>query len=107
VDPRDIPAHHDSQEGRQAPSLFQRGGEPARTRRAPSAAALLYLGEINSSQEHSWRKWIKVLDEGGRGPRMLALFPEDHLRRGDAAPAAGATATMGQTLTGAAVVARI
>jgi hypothetical protein len=39
---------------------------------------VLYLGEINSSQELAWRKSIEVLDEGGQGPRTLALFPEDH-----------------------------
>ena len=40
---------------------------------------VLYLGEINSSQEIAWRKSIEVLDEGGgKGPRTLALFPEDH-----------------------------
>jgi transposase len=40
---------------------------------------VLYLGEINSSQELAWRKSIEVLDEGGgKGPRTLALFPEDH-----------------------------
>ena len=38
---------------------------------------VLYLGEINSSQELAWRKSIQVLDEGARGPRSLALFPED------------------------------
>ncbi|HEV2040762.1 MAG TPA: IS1634 family transposase [Casimicrobiaceae bacterium] len=39
---------------------------------------VLYLGEINSSQELAWRKSIEVLDAGGNGPRTLALFPEDH-----------------------------
>ena len=39
---------------------------------------VLYLGEINSSQELAWRKSIEVLDEDGQGPRALALFPEDH-----------------------------
>jgi len=38
---------------------------------------VLYLGEINSSQELAWRKSIEVLDEGTRAPRTLALFPED------------------------------
>ena len=38
---------------------------------------VLYLGEINSSQELAWRKSIEVLDECARGPRSLALFPED------------------------------
>jgi hypothetical protein len=38
---------------------------------------VLYLGEINSSQELAWRRSIEVLDEGTRGARTLALFPED------------------------------
>jgi len=38
---------------------------------------VLYLGEINSSQELSWRKSIEVLEDGARVPRTLALFPED------------------------------
>jgi hypothetical protein len=38
---------------------------------------LLYLGEINSSQELAWRKSIEVLEEGSPRPRTLALFPED------------------------------
>lgn len=38
---------------------------------------VLYLGEINSSQELAWRKSIEVLDESSQEPRTLALFPED------------------------------
>ena len=38
---------------------------------------VLYLGEINSSQERAWRKSIEVLDEARQAPRTLALFPED------------------------------
>jgi hypothetical protein len=38
---------------------------------------VLYLGEINSSQELAWRKSIEVLEEGEGAPRSLALFPED------------------------------
>jgi len=38
---------------------------------------VLYLGEINSSQELAWRRSIEVLDEATRAPRTLALFPED------------------------------
>src|ERR1700682_3462198 len=39
---------------------------------------VLYLGEINSSQELAWRKSIQVLDEERAGePRTLALFAED------------------------------
>jgi transposase len=39
---------------------------------------LLYLGEINDSQELAWRKSIAVLEEGAAAPRPLSLFPEDH-----------------------------
>jgi transposase len=38
---------------------------------------VLYLGEINSSQELAWRKSIEVLEDGERVPRSLALFAED------------------------------
>jgi transposase len=38
---------------------------------------LLYLGEINDSQELSWRKSIAVLEDGAEEPRTLSLFPED------------------------------
>jgi len=38
---------------------------------------LLYLGEINSSQQLAWRKSIEVVEEGAVRPRTLALFPED------------------------------
>ena len=38
---------------------------------------VLYLGEINGSQERAWRKSIEVLDEEVDRPRTLALFPED------------------------------
>jgi hypothetical protein len=38
---------------------------------------LLYLGEINDSQERAWRKSIEVFDEDAAAPRTLSLFPED------------------------------
>jgi hypothetical protein len=38
---------------------------------------VLYLGEINSSQEFAWRKSIEVLEDGEAAPRTYALFPED------------------------------
>ena len=38
---------------------------------------VLYLGEINSSQELAWRKSIEVLEDGEPAPRTYALFPED------------------------------
>jgi transposase len=36
---------------------------------------VLYLGEINSSQQEAWRKSIEVFEDGAARP--LALFPED------------------------------
>jgi hypothetical protein len=38
---------------------------------------VLYLGEINSSQELAWRRSIEVLEDGESAPRTYALFPED------------------------------
>ena len=38
---------------------------------------VLYLGEINNTQEFTWRRSIEVLEEGGTQPRTLSLFPED------------------------------
>ena len=38
---------------------------------------VLYLGEINDTQQLAWRRSIEVFEDGARQPRMLALFPED------------------------------
>jgi hypothetical protein len=38
---------------------------------------VLYLGEINTSQELAWRKSIEVFEDGQERPRTLALFAED------------------------------
>src|SRR3954452_13921920 len=38
---------------------------------------VLYLGEINDTQELAWRRSIEVLEEGATQPRTLLLFPED------------------------------
>ena len=40
---------------------------------------VLYLGEINDSQQAAWCKTIRVLDEGGERPTQVALFPEDRV----------------------------
>jgi transposase len=40
---------------------------------------VLYLGEINCSQERAWRKSVEVLDEREHELRALALFPEDRI----------------------------
>ena len=38
---------------------------------------VLYLGEINDSQQASWRKTLDVFDGTEEQPRQLALFPDD------------------------------
>jgi hypothetical protein len=38
---------------------------------------VLYLGEINSSQELAWRRSIEMIEDGANAPRTYALFPED------------------------------
>src|SRR5260370_36538313 len=38
---------------------------------------VLYLGEINDTQELAWRRSIAVLEDGAAHPRPLWLFPED------------------------------
>ena len=38
---------------------------------------VLYLGEINDSQQAAWRKTIEVFDEKETEPKTLALFPAD------------------------------
>ena len=76
---------------------------------------ILYLGEINSTQELAWQRSIEVIETGTAQPRTLSLFPEGSLRR----PAAGllnrpteavthpaaAAAAMGCLLAGAGTVA--
>ena len=38
---------------------------------------VLYLGEINDSQELAWRRSIEVFEDGVAQPRTWSLFPED------------------------------
>ncbi len=40
---------------------------------------VLYLGEINSSQQEAWRKTIEIFEEGQVKPKTVALFPEDRI----------------------------
>jgi transposase len=55
-------------------------------RRLPGGRVLqrhvLYLGEINSSQEQAWRKSVEVFDERTEQSHSLALFPEDRIDAG-------------------------
>jgi len=47
-----------------------RGGRPLQRQ-------MLYLGEINDSQEAAWRKTIEVFDERKKQYEQLSLFPAD------------------------------
>ncbi len=38
---------------------------------------VLYLGEINDSQQAAWRKTLEAFDEAEQRARTLSLFPED------------------------------
>jgi hypothetical protein len=38
---------------------------------------VLYLGEINDSQQAAWWRAIEAFDDESRRPRQLALFPAD------------------------------
>jgi len=40
---------------------------------------VLYLGEINDTQELAWRRSIEVFEDGAARPRTLSLFPEDRV----------------------------
>jgi transposase len=40
---------------------------------------VLYLGEINDSQQAAWRKTIEIFEEGQPRSRTVALFPEDRI----------------------------
>ena len=40
---------------------------------------VLYLGEINDSQQAAWRKTLTVFDEDRQENRNLSLFPEDRI----------------------------
>lgn len=44
---------------------------------------VLYLGEINSSQQAAWRKTIEVFETGSERPRTVSLFPEEHAPEAD------------------------
>ena len=45
---------------------------------------VLYLGEINDSQQSAWRKTLEVFDEDRRVLASLSLFPEDRELPADA-----------------------
>ena len=40
---------------------------------------VLYLGEINDSQQKAWRKSIEIFEDGQTRPTTVALFPDERL----------------------------
>lgn len=38
---------------------------------------VLYLGEINDSQQAAWRKTLEIFEEGRPRPEQIALFPQE------------------------------
>jgi transposase len=48
---------------------------------------VLYLGEINDSQQAAWRKTLEVFDEQQQRGTTLSLFPEDRATPADAVDA--------------------
>src|SRR3984893_13581576 len=59
---------------------------------------LLYLGEINDSQELAWRKSIAVLEEGTNVPSEQCIWRRHHGRSENwAVKLAGATSGLRQT----------
>src|SRR5436190_19768948 len=77
---------------------------------------VLYLGEINDTQELAWRRSIEVLEDGAARPRTLSLFPEDRVqgpaggcldrRRQTIGIASAPAAAVGRVLAGTDAVAR-
>ena len=45
---------------------------------------VLYLGEINDSQQEGWRKTLEIFDEVEQRYITLSLFPEDRTVPGEA-----------------------
>src|SRR5450631_2691723 len=77
---------------------------------------VLYLGEINDSQQLAWRKTLEVFDEQQQRLTSLSLFAEDRPVPADAVDSvqgeverdeAGAGAALWQLLAGVPVVAAV
>jgi transposase len=51
--------------------------ESRRVAGQPVQRQVLYLGEINDSQEAAWRRSIEVFDEQAQDHRQVSLFPDD------------------------------
>ena len=61
--------------------------ENRRTATGTTQRQVLYLGEINDSQQEAWRRTLRVFDEDQRQYCELSLFPEDRPLPPDAANA--------------------
>ena len=51
--------------------------ENRRTAAGTTQRQVLYLGEINDSQQEAWRRTLRVFDEDRRQYCELSLFPDD------------------------------
>jgi transposase len=51
--------------------------ESVRTRRGVHQRQLLYLGELNDSQQAQWCSALDVLDESSDSVKQMSLFPDD------------------------------
>jgi len=51
--------------------------ESVRTRRGVIKRQLLYLGELNDSQQTQWCSALDVLDESNASMKQMSLFPDD------------------------------
>ena len=51
--------------------------ENRRTVTGTTQRQVLYLGEINDSQQEAWRRTLRVFDEDRRQYCELSLFPDD------------------------------
>ena len=67
-------------EGWQATSLLERCRDTRVAGGRVVQRHVLYLGEINDTQELAWRRSIEVLEDGAARPRTLSLFSEDASR---------------------------
>ena len=65
----DVSSRQSQKEGRQGAPLLERGGEPARGSGPVVQRQVLYLGEINDSQQAAWRKTLEVFDEAEQQAR--------------------------------------
>jgi len=74
---------------------------------------VLYLGEINDSQQLAWERTLSVIDERESEARQRALFPSDrtpptggvHALQAFGRTQVGASAPMGRMLAGRSFVA--